>query len=78
MTSRRVSEAAELPALKKVTPQLPPSDEEVKTLRKDLRRIGSTGQLSVPWGFQEETMVRELMDEPPAQFHGTIWAYPEK
>ena len=78
MTSRRGSDAAELPALKKVTPQLPPSDEEVEALREDLRRMGCAGLLSVPWGFQEETMVRELMDEPPAQFHGTVRAYPEK
>ena len=66
MTSRRVSEAAELPALKKVTPQLLPSDGEVKALREDLWRMGCAGLLSVPWGFQEETMVRELMDDPAA------------
>ena len=47
-------------------------------MREDLRRMGCAGLLTVPWGFQEETMVRELMDNPPVQFLETVRAHPEK
>ena len=78
MTPRKFSEAPKLPTLKKVIPQLPFSDKDVEILREDLRRMGCAGLLMVPWGFQEETMVWKLMDDPPPQFHETVRAHPEK
>ena len=39
--------------------------------------MGCAGLLTVPWGFREEEMVRELIGEPPNQYHQTLWAHPE-
>src|SRR5687767_486664 len=77
MTPRRMGDATELPTLRKVIPQLPSSEGDVEILREDLRRMGCAGLLMVPWGFQEETMVRELLGDPPSQFHKTVRAHPE-
>ena len=65
MAPRRTGEEQELPSLRKVIPQLPAKEEDVEMLREDLRRMGCAGLLTVPWGFREEGMVRELIGDPP-------------
>ena len=66
-----------MPTLRKVIPQLPTKEEDIEMLREDLRRMGCAGLLTVPWGFREEEMIRELIGEPPNQYHKTLRAHPE-
>ena len=66
-----------LPTLKKVLPLLPETEEDKELLRQDLTRMGCAGLMQVPWGFQEERMVRELMGSPPNQYDGTVRSHPE-
>ena len=65
MAPRKASDEQELPALRRVVPQVPTKEENVEMLREDLRRMGCADLLSVPWDFQEEEMVRELIGALP-------------
>ena len=78
MTPRRAAEVSELPTLREVIPQLPPSAEELEMLREDLRRMECAGLLMAPWGFQEEVMVKELLGEVPTPYLKTVRAQPDK
>ena len=77
MAPRKSSEATEVPALRKVLPQRPGNEVAAEQLQEDLRRMGCAGLLTVPWGFREVEMVRELIGEPPNQYHKTLRAHPE-
>lgn len=66
-----------VPTLKKVVPQLPELEEGKELLKEDLIRMGCASLMEVPWGFQEERMVRELMGSPPNQYDGMIRVHPE-
>ena len=77
MAPRKNSEEAELPTLRKVVPHLPAKEEDLEMLREDLKRMGCAGLMTVPWGFREEEMVRELIGEPPNQYHKILRALPD-
>ena len=77
MAPRKASNEQELPALRKVVPQLPTKEEDIEMLQEDQRRMGCAGLLTVPWGFREEEMIRELMGSPPNQYHYMVYAHPE-
>ena len=77
MAPRKTVEEQEIPTLRKVIPQLPAKEVDVEKLREDLGRMGCAGLLTVPWGFREEEMVRELIGEPPNQYYKTLRAHPK-
>ena len=77
MTLRKTGGEQEFLVLRRVVPQVPMKEEDVETLREDLQRMGCAGLLFVPWGFQEEGMVRELMGSPPSRYHKTPRAHLE-
>ena len=77
MAPLKANDEQELPALRRVVPQVPTKEEDVEMLREDLQRMGCAGLLFVPWEFREEEMVRELMRSPPSRYHKTPRAHPE-
>jgi hypothetical protein len=45
---------------------------EYEALSKNLIWMECSGLLNRPWGFREEHMVRDLMDELSNEYNGTI------
>jgi len=64
--------------LRKIVPVIPMGDGEKEQLVEDLTSMGCPGFLSKPWGFREETMVRELIAGPSNEFDGQLRGRPEQ
>ena len=75
---KRKTAAAGTLLLQKVTPAIPTDPEEFRVLESYLELMGCNGLLGVPWAFQSEGMVTELVGKPPNQHDGRLRAHPEE
>jgi hypothetical protein len=62
--------------LRKVVPEVPRDEAERGELLEDLQVMGCSGFLEKPWGFKDDRIVRELLDEVSNEFDNSIQGQP--
>jgi hypothetical protein len=81
MTRNQRKKSSEVPSevkIRKVVPEVPRDETERGELLEDLQRMGCSGLLEKPWGFKDNRIVRELLDEVTNEFDNTIRATPTR
>jgi hypothetical protein len=79
MTRNQRRRSSDIPSevkLRKVVPEVPRSEMERGELLEDLQTMGCSGLLEKPWGFKDDQIVRELLDEVSNELEHLIRASP--
>jgi hypothetical protein len=81
LTRNQKKKMSEVPSeikLRKILPEVPRDESERAELLEDLQVLGCSGFLEKPWGFKDDKIVRELLDEVSNEFENSIRAQPVK
>jgi hypothetical protein len=75
---KKMSEVPSEVKLRKVVPEVPRDEIERGELLEDLQAMGCSRFLEKPWGFKDDRVVRELLDEVSNEFDNSIRAAPTR
>jgi hypothetical protein len=73
---KKMNEVPSEVKLRKVVPEVPRDEAEWGELLEDLQVMGCSGFLEKPWGFKDDRIVRELLDEVSNEFDNSIRGQP--
>jgi hypothetical protein len=81
ITRQQRKKNSEVPSkvrIRKIVPEVPRDEAERAELLEDLQTMGCYGLLEKPWDFNDEEVVRELLNGVSNEFDNTIRATPTR